>query len=731
MTMTPRQQAVHAIALAAPTPPRVDYLKRPVTQLFGENVFSMAVMRDTLARNVLDALTRTIDNGERLDPRHADAIANAMKEWAIQHGATHYTHWFQPMTGLTAEKHDSFVATAGDGRAITEFSGRNLTQGEPDASSFPSGGIRATFEARGYTAWDATSPAFLVEAVNGRTLCIPTAFCSYTGHALDEKTPLLRSLEALSKQAVRLCRLLGNAAVTRVTCTVGPEQEYFLIDRHFYWLRPDLVNAGRTLFGARPPKGQEMEDHYFGSIRPRILSFMMDAEAECYRLGIPIKTRHNEVAPAQYEVAPIFERSNVAADHNMLVMEVFRQVANRHGLQMLLHEKPFAGVNGSGKHNNWSLADNNGVNLLEPGHTPEENAQFLVLLTAVIRAVNQWGKLLRVGIAFAGNDHRLGANEAPPAIISIYLGEKLTEVVQGLVTGAKGSKRQGATLDIGVQSLPALPRDASDRNRTSPFAFTGNKFEFRAVGSSQAISRPNTFLNAAVAESIDYVATEIEKRTKGRTPLHDAVQAVVQETLAENQRVIFNGDNYTKEWHAEAEKRDLPNFRNTVDAAAVLAQPDVVKLLSKYGVLSEEELASRHKVLLETYVKTLNIEALLASTIARQQILPAALHYQRDVAEAVSRTRESLKGASLGASEALLKELAYLTSRLKEAIDALDHVRGDAEAHHGALAAHAKFYRDKVLPAMDEVRAAADLLELAVDDTLWPLPKYREMLFVY
>ncbi len=731
MNGSSRLEAIQAIAEKRPVAADLDYAKKPVTELYGQNVFSMEVMRKALPKPVYDSLQRTIEHGERLDPMHADTIATAMKEWALARGATHYTHWFQPMTGLTAEKHDSFINYTPTGAAITEFSGKTLVKGEPDASSFPSGGIRATFEARGYTAWDPTSPAFIVEGVNGKTFCIPTAFCGYNGHALDKKTPLLRSTEALSKQAVRLQKLLGHKDAQWVTSTLGPEQEYFLIDRHFYWLRPDLINCGRTLFGAKPPKGQELEDHYFGSIRARVLAFMMEAEAECYKLGIPIKTRHNEVAPAQFEVAPIFERSSIAADHNMLVMETFRAVANRHGFHCLLHEKPFAGVNGSGKHNNWSLMDDRGNNLLEPGHSPEDDAQFLVFLTAVIRAVNKWSKVLRAGIASPGNDHRLGANEAPPAIISVYLGDKLSEVVDGLIAGAKGSKKQGGTLDIGVQALPVLPRDASDRNRTSPFAFTGNKFEFRAVGSSQNISRPVTYLNTAVAESIDVVATEIEKRIKGGRSVRDAVQSVVQEQLAENQRVIFNGDNYTKEWHAEAEKRGLPNLRNTVDAAGILADADVQALFAKYGVLNAEELASRHKILLEQYVKTINIEALLTSSIATQQILPAALKYQKELSETVLRTREAARNPNTSGAEGILARVSDLTSQLAEAIDKLDRVRSEADAHHGDVTAHAKFYRDRVVAGMESVRTAADTLETLVDDALWPLPKYREMLFVY
>jgi glutamine synthetase len=729
MQISTRQEAIKSIARSQPVVAGVDYTEKSVTEAYGENVFSFALMRKVLPKAVYASLVRTIEKGEKLDSANADAIASAMKEWAVAKGATHYTHWFQPMTGSTAEKHDAFVNYTSDGTAIAEFSGKLLIQGEPDASSFPSGGLRATFEARGYTAWDPTSPAFVMESVNGKTLVIPTAFCGWKGEALDEKTPLLRSQDALSKQAVRLLKILGKE-VSRVHCTMGPEQEYFLIDRNFYLLRPDLINAGRTLFGAKPPKGQEMEDHYFGSIRPRILAFMNDAEAEAYKLGIPLKTRHNEVAPAQYEVAPIFEQTNVAADHNMIVMETFRQIANRHGLQALFHEKPFAGVNGSGKHNNWSIATDRGENLLEPGHTPEENGQFLVFLAAVVRAVNEWAKLLRVGIAVAGNDHRLGANEAPPAIISVYLGDKLSEVVDGLIKGSKGKGRTGGTLDIGVQSLPTLPRDASDRNRTSPFAFTGNKFEFRAVGSSQAIARPNTFLNVAVAESLDHVATELEKKLKGGKDLHEALNAVVRDVLKENQAVIWNGDNYTKEWHQEAAKRGLPNHKNTVDAVDVLHEKDVVKLLAQYGVLSEQETASRHTVMLENYIKTINIEALLTSNIARQQILPSVLKYQGQLAQTVVAT----KGAGVkdaAAAEGELKEVAALAAKLSDAIGKLDEVRAAADDIHGDHGKHAKHYRDKVVPAMGAVREAADALELIVDDSIWPLPKYREMLFIY
>ncbi|HYF01725.1 MAG TPA: glutamine synthetase III [Planctomycetota bacterium] len=730
MGLNARQEAIQRIASAQPVKSAVDYTKTTAAELYGTNVFNLSVAKKLLSKDAYASLLKTIERGEKIDAAFANEIAAAMKEWAVARGASHYCHWFMPMTGSTAEKHDAFLMYTADGRAINEFSGKVLIQGEPDASSFPSGGLRATFEARGYTAWDPTSPAFLLEGLNGKTLVIPTAFCGWKGEALDEKTPLLRATDALSTQAVRLLKILGVQA-TRVNTTVGPEQEYFLIDRNFYLQRPDLINAGRSLFGAKPPKGQEMEDHYFGSIRPRILAFMAEVEQECYKLGIPIKTRHNEVSPAQFEVAPIFEGSNVACDHNLMVMETFRQVANKHGLQCLLHEKPFAGVNGSGKHNNWSMADDKGNNLLEPGHTPEDNAHFLVFLAVVVRAVNKWGKLLRVGIAHSGNDHRLGANEAPPAIISVYLGDKLADVVDSIVKGRKGASRSGGTLDIGVQALPNLPRDASDRNRTSPFAFTGNKFEFRAVGSSQNIAKPNTYLNLAVAESLDYVAGELEKRLGKKKNLHDAINEVVQEVLEENQRVIWNGDNYTKEWHQEAEKRGLPNLKNTVDALAVLGDKDVVELFKKYKVLTAEEVASRQVIGYEQYCKTINIEALVTATVARQQILPASLHYQKQLADTVTATKAASKSASTAAAEAALSEVGELTARLSNAVEALEKAHAKVEEHHGDPAGHAKAFRDKVIPAMNEVRAAADALENVVDDALWPLPKYREMLFVY
>ncbi len=734
-TANARREAIKTIQDREPVASTVDYVDSSLGEQFGANVFNRSVMRTLLPKNAYRSLIQCLDHGERLDASLAETVANAMKDWAISRGATHFTHWFQPMTGATAEKHDSFLQPGSDGEWLLEFPGKLLIQGEPDASSFPSGGIRSTFEARGYTGWDPTSPAFLIDSTNGKTLCIPTVFCAFSGHALDKKTPLLRSVEAVNKQSLRLLRLLGNTEAQRITCTVGAEQEYFLIDEAFYNLRPDLVNAGRCLFGAKPPKGQEMEDHYWGSIKDRVLAFMMDAENELYRLGVPVKTRHNEVAPAQFEVAPVFEQSNVATDHNMLLMEVFRRTAQKHNLRCLFHEKPFTGINGSGKHNNWSMMDDKGNNLLEPGHTPHEDKQFLVILTAVIRAVNKWARLLRATVAFAGNDHRLGANEAPPAIMSIYLGDTLGEVVDSIITGGvpEGS-RVCKVMELGVSTLPTLPRDASDRNRTSPFAFTGNKFEFRAVGSSQSIAWPNTVLNTIVAESLDYITGRIEQAVKAGKPLNQAVQAVVKETLAENKRVIFNGDNYSEEWHKEAERRGLPNDCSTTESLPVLITPEARKLFSDYEVLNEEELVSRYNVQVEAYIKTINIEVLLTLSIANTMILPAALEYQNAVAKTMSNTHKAL-GQDIGASgkvyEKLLQDLCDKTARLKVSIDQLDVVSKEAEHGTDDLLEHAKFFQLKVLPAMNAVRAAADDLEGIVDDSMWTLPKFREILYIY
>src|SRR4051794_30235981 len=629
-----------------------------------------------------------------------------MKDWALERGATHYTHLFQPMTGITAEKHDSFLSPDGVGGAMAEFSGKELIKGEPDASSFPSGGLRATFEARGYTAWDPTSPAYIMENPNGSTLVIPTAFLSWTGEALDKKTPLLRSMEALSAQALRILRLFGNKDAVKVFTTVGPEQEYFLIDKNFYYSRPDLITTGRTLFGAPPPKGQELEDQYFGSIPDRVLACMADCEAELFKLGVPVKTRHNEVAPAQYEIAPIYENSNLATDHQNLIMEVLRKTADKYGLVALLHEKPFAGINGSGKHNNWSMGTDT-ENLLEPGNNPHDNAQFLVFTVAVIRAVAKYSDILRLSIASAHNDHRLGANEAPPAIISIFLGDQLNDIIEQIEKGGAKSSKQGGMFETGVSVLPQLPKEAGDRNRTSPFAFTGNKFEFRAVGSSANIAGPNTILNAIVAESLDFVATNLEKAVAGGKDLNKAIQDLLPGVIKESKKVLFDGDNYTAEWHGEAEKRGLPNLKNTVEALPVILRKDSIELFGKYRVYSERELQSRYNILCEGYVKTVNVEARLTSMMAKTMILPAALRYQADVATAVNATKAA--GVDNGPQLELLRSLTGAISAFQKATAKLDH----ALAHHadGDPYAHAKHARDAVIPAMTAVRSAGDRLE--------------------
>ena len=699
---------------------------RKITDEFGSLTFNEEVQRARLPKDVFRALRRSIAHGEAIDPSIGDIVASALKDWAVEHGATHYTHWFQPMTGITAEKHDAYLNPTPDGRAVAEFSGKELVRGEPDASSFPSGGMRSTFEARGYTAWDPTSPPWLLVTPQGTTLVIPTAFVSWTGEALDKKTPLLRSQEALSKQAIRILRLFGSKA-QRVVTTCGPEQEYFLIDRQFYFNRADLINAGRTLFGARPPKGQEMEDHYFGSIPDRVLAFMMEVERELYKVGVPLKTRHNEVAPSQYEVAPIFENANVATDHQMMTMEMLRRVAPKFGLACLLHEKPFAGVNGSGKHLNWSISDDLGNNLLNPGETPHDNIQFLVFCAAVLRAVNRYQGLLRFSIASAGNDHRLGANEAPPAIISIFLGDMLTDIFQQIEkAGSAKSTKPGGILDIGVNVLPKLPRDAGDRNRTSPFAFTGNKFEFRAVSANQSIALPNVALNVAVTESLDYCATELEKGLKEGKKLQVAVKTLLTKLIKDNKRIIFNGNNYSDDWTKEAAKRGLLNHRTSVDAYAEAIKPDVVKAFEKYGVLNERELRARYDVAVEQYNKTINIEAQLMVLMANRYILPAAYRYQGQLAESVA----AIKAAGATAKEARrsLDEIIKLTDEMKVRTDKL---QGALEHEsNGEPEKHAKFMRDKVVPAMTALREVGDALECIVPQDLWPLPTYREMLFV-
>jgi glutamine synthetase len=721
-----RSQAIQAIVAAKHQLNRVNFKTVHLKDLFGANVFNEEVQHQRLAKPVFKALQKTIKHGDALDPAIAENVATAMKDWAMEKGATHFTHLFQPMTGLTAEKHDSFLAPSSDGKAITEFSGKELVRGEPDASSFPSGGIRATFEARGYTAWDPTSPAFIHEGPNGATLVIPTVFLSWTGEALDKKTPLLRSMEALSTQALRVLRLFGNKEAKKVFTTVGPEQEYFLIDKNFFFARPDLINAGRTLFGAKPPKGQELEDQYFGSIPERVLACMAEAEAEMFKLSVPVKTRHNEVAPSQYEIAPIFENSNLATDHQMLTMELLRRTADKYGLACLLHEKPFAGINGSGKHNNWSMSTDGGENLLNPGDTPHDNAQFLVFCVAVIRAVARYPELLRVSVSGANNDHRLGANEAPPAIISVFLGEQLQDVIDQLEKGGAKSTKQGGFMEIGVSVLPKLPRDAGDRNRTSPFAFTGNKFEFRAVGASQSIAGPNTILNTIVAESLDFIATHVEKAVKAGQDVNKAIQDLLPKIIAESKKVIFNGDNYSDDWRKEAERRGLPNLLNTVDALPVILRKDTIELFTKYKVYSERELQSRFNILTENYIKTVNIEAQLTSMMARTMILPAALRYQAEVATAVNGTKAA--GVDNSAQVELLKSLTASISDFQAVILTLDktlHHHPEGEAY-----AHAQYFRDKVLPAMNAVRTVADKLETVVADDLWPLPTYREMLFI-
>jgi glutamine synthetase len=694
------------------------------TEIFGSLTFNDEVQKARLPKPVYKALRRTITAGEPLDSTAADVIASALKDWAVEHGATHYTHWFQPLTGITAEKHDSFLSPTGYGKAVAEFSGKELIQGEPDASSFPSGGMRSTFEARGYTAWDPTSPPWLLVNPNGTTLVIPTAFVSWTGEALDKKTPLLRSQEALSVQALRILKLFGSSA-TRVITTCGPEQEYFLIDRHFYFNRPDLINAGRTLYGAKPPKGQEMEDQYFGAIPERVLACMMDVETELYKCGVPVKTRHNEVAPSQYEIAPVFENANVATDHQMMVMETLKRVAPKYGLACLLHEKPFAGVNGSGKHLNWSMSDDFGSNLLNPGDNPHDNLQFLVFCAAVLRAVDRFQGLLRASIASAGNDHRLGANEAPPAIISVFLGAVLTDVFEQIENGKVTGSKKGGHLDTGVTFLPKLPRDAGDRNRTSPFAFTGNKFEFRAVSSGQSIAMPNVCLNVAVAESLESIATELEGAVKRGKKAEEAAWELLPSIVKQHKRIIFNGNNYAEEWQQEAASRGLLNLRNTVDALPELVKPEVVKVFEKHKVLNERELKAREEINFEAYNKTINVEAQLMVLMANRYILPAALKYQTEVANAVAAVKAA--GGSGTQPAKLLDRLSTLIDTLKGKADDLAH-----KLEHGGSSAenHGKYFRDVIIPIMGEMREAGDALELLVPHGDWPLPTYREMLFI-
>src|SRR5262245_15714320 len=699
-----------------------------VDERFAEDVFTLRVMQQRLPKETFKRLQRTIKHGEALDPALADVVAAAMKDWAIEKGATHYTHWFQPLTGLTAEKHDAVLVPDGEGSAISEFTGSALVQGEPDASSFPSGGLRATFEARGYTAWDCTSPVFMNRNGGTATLCIPTAFVSWTGEALDKKTPLLRSMEALSAQALRILKIFGtDAGVTHVTSTLGCEQEYFLIDREYFFDRPDLIACDRTLFGAKPPKGQQLEDHYFGSIPPRVMAFMAEAEQELYRLGVPVKTRHNEVAPGQFELAPIFETANVACDHQMLVMETLKRVAPRYGLQCILHEKPFAGINGSGKHCNWSMSTNTGANLLDPRDETHTNMQFLVFLCAVIRAVDLHADLLRASVASAANDHRLGANEAPPAIMSVFLGDMLTDIIEQLESGKPKGTKKGGSLDLGARTLPQIPRHSGDRNRTSPFAFTGNKFEFRAVGSSAAAAWPATVLNTIVAESLDYIATELEKAVGkgGEAKLESAVRTLLQKTVKQHKRVLFDGDGYTKEWHAQAAKRGLPNFRESVAALETLSSKKNVALFEKFKILNKVEVESREHIFLEKYIKQVLIEAETAIVIARTEILPAAERRQAELADVVAAS----EAADIQASDTreALESYAAVVAKFRKAIDKLESAT-DAEGH--GVHKHAAQIRDKVRPAMGDLRELADELETLIPKDIWPLPSCREMLSI-
>ena len=695
-----------------------------VADIFGENVFNDTVMQERLPKKVYKNLRKTIEEGKDLDLETADVIAHEMKEWAIEKGATHYTHWFLPLTGVTAEKHDSFIsAPLPSGKVLMSFSGKELIKGEPDASSFPSGGLRATFEARGYTVWDCTSPAFVRQDAAGATLCIPTAFCSYTGEALDQKTPLLRSMEAINTQALRLLRLFGNTTSNKVTPSVGPEQEYFLVDAEKFEQRKDLIYTGRTLFGAMPPKGQELDDHYFGTIRQRIAGFMKDVNEELWKVGVTAKTQHNEVAPAQHELAPIYAEANIAVDHNQIVMQTLKRVACQHGMKCLLHEKPFAGVNGSGKHNNWSLTTDDGINMLDPGKTPHENTQFLLVLMCILRAVNRHADLLRESAADPGNDHRLGANEAPPAIISVFLGEQLEDVMEQLIsTGEATHSIKGGKLETGARSLPDLAKDATDRNRTSPFAFTGNKFEFRMVGSRDSIASPNIVLNTIVAESFADACDVIEKSDDFDKAVHD----LIKEYATENQRIVFNGDGYSEEWVKEAEKRGLPNIRSMVEAIPAMTTEKAVSLFERFRVFTRSELESRAEIQYETYAKAINIEARTMIDMASKQFIPAFIKYTKTLADTVN----SVKAAGADASVQLdcLNKVTELMGETKAALDALIRVTDEAAAkEEGAV--QANFYHSDVFPAMEALRAPVDKLEMIVDKEAWPMPSYGDLIF--
>ena len=695
-----------------------------VAEIFGENVFNDTVMQERLPKKVYKNLKKTIEEGKELDLETADVIAHEMKEWAIEKGATHYTHWFLPLTGVTAEKHDSFIsAPQPSGKVLMSFSGKELIKGEPDASSFPSGGLRATFEARGYTAWDCTSPAFVRQDAAGATLCIPTAFCSYTGEALDQKTPLLRSMEAINKQALRLLRLFGNTTSKKVTPSVGPEQEYFLVDAEKFEQRKDLIYTGRTLFGAMPPKGQELDDHYFGTIRQRIAAFMKDVNEQLWKVGVTAKTQPNEVAPAQHELAPIYAEANIAVDHNQIVMQTLKRVACQHGLKCLLHEKPFAGVNGSGKHNNWSITTDDGINMLDPGKTPHENTQFLLVLTCILRAVNLHADLLRESAADPGNDHRLGANEAPPAIISVFLGEQLEDVLDQLIsTGEATHSIKGGKLETGVRTLPELAKDATDRNRTSPFAFTGNKFEFRMVGSRDSVASPNIVLNTIVAESFADACDVLEKADDFDKAVHD----LIKQYATENQRIVFNGDGYSEAWVEEAERRGLPNIRSMVEAIPAMVTDTAVNLFERFNVFTRAELESRAEIQYETYAKAINIEARTMIDMASKQFLPAFIKYTKTLADTVNSVKAA--GADASVQMECLNEVTALMGETKRALDELVKVTDEA-AKKEEGAEQANFYHSDVVPAMEALRAPVDKLEMIVDKEAWPMPSYGDLIF--
>ncbi|MFP3155855.1 glutamine synthetase III [Lachnospiraceae bacterium ZAX-1] len=696
-----------------------------VADIFGENVFNDAVMQERLPKKTYQQLKNTINEGRDLDPLTADVVAHEMKEWAIEKGATHYTHWFQPLTGVTAEKHDSFISTPkADGKMIMSFSGKELTKGEPDASSFPSGGLRATFEARGYTAWDCTSPAFVREDAAGATLCIPTAFCSYTGEALDQKTPLLRSMEAINQQSLRLIRLFGNQKSKKVTSSVGPEQEYFLVDRGKYLKRKDLIFTGRTLFGAMPPKGQEMDDHYFGSIRERVAAYMRDVNKELWKLGVAAKTQHNEVAPAQHELAPIFSQANIAVDHNQIAMETLKKVAERHNLHCLLHEKPFAGINGSGKHNNWSITTDDGINLLDPGKTPHENIQFLLVLTSILKAVDKHADLLRESAADAGNDHRLGANEAPPAIISVFLGEQLQDVMSQLIsTGEATRSLKGGTLQTGVKSLPDFTKDATDRNRTSPFAFTGNKFEFRMVGAKDSIAQPNVVLNTIVAEAFCDVCDKLETAEDFEMAVHN----IIKKQITDHKRIVFNGNGYSDEWVLEAERRGLSNIKSMVEAIPALTTEKSIELFKKFGVFTKAELESRVEIQYEAYAKAINIEARTMIDIAGKQIIPAVIKYTTALATSINAVKTACD-ADVSTQVEILTEVSDLLSETKVALSKLQEVTY-AAGNIEEMPEQAAYFRDKVKPEMEALRAPVDKLEMNVDKEMWPMPSYGDLLY--